>query len=50
MLSARNQLKGTIKSVKLGQIMAEVVIEVAGLEVVSHKQGISGKIESQEGG
>ncbi len=35
MLSARNQLKGTIKSVKLGQIMAEVVIEVAGLEVVS---------------
>jgi molybdopterin-binding protein len=35
MLSARNQLKGTIKSVKLGQVMAEVVIEVAGLEVVS---------------
>jgi molybdopterin-binding protein len=35
MLSARNQFKGTIKSVKLGQIMAEVVIEVAGLEVVS---------------
>ena len=35
MLSARNQLKGTIKSVKLGQVMAEVVIEVASLEVVS---------------
>ncbi|HEY77541.1 MAG TPA: TOBE domain-containing protein [Dehalococcoidia bacterium] len=35
MLSARNQFKGTIKSVKLGQIMAEVVIEVAGLEFVS---------------
>jgi len=35
MLSARNQFKGTIKSVKLGQVMAEVVIEVAGLEVVS---------------
>ena len=35
MLSARNQLKGTIKSVKLGQVMAEVVIDVAGLEVVS---------------
>jgi molybdopterin-binding protein len=35
MLSARNQLKGTIKSIKLGQIMAEVVFEVSGLEVVS---------------
>ena len=35
MLSARNQFKGTIKSVKLGQIVAEVVIEVAGLEFVS---------------
>ena len=35
MLSARNQFKGTIKSVTLGQVMAEVVIEVAGLEVVS---------------
>ena len=35
MLSARNRLKGTIKAVKLGQVMAEVVIEVAGLEVVS---------------
>jgi molybdopterin-binding protein len=35
MLSARNQFKGTIKSVKLGQVMAEVVIEVAGLDFVS---------------
>ena len=35
MLSARNQFKGIIKSVNLGQVMAEVVIEVAGLEVVS---------------
>jgi molybdopterin-binding protein len=35
MLSARNRLKGTIKSVKLGQVMAEVVIEVAGMEVVA---------------
>jgi molybdopterin-binding protein len=35
MLSARNQFKGTIKAVKLGQVIAEVVIEVAGLEVVS---------------
>jgi molybdopterin-binding protein len=35
MLSARNQFKGTIKSVKLGQVMAEVVIKVSSLEVVS---------------
>jgi molybdopterin-binding protein len=35
MLSARNRFKGTIKSVTLGQVMAEVVIEFAGLEVVS---------------
>jgi molybdopterin-binding protein len=34
-LSARNQLKGTVKSVKLGAIMAEVVIDVAGSEIVS---------------
>jgi len=35
MLSARNQFKGTIKSVNLGQVMAEVVIAVGSLEVVS---------------
>lgn len=34
-LSARNQLPGTVKSVVLGTVMAEVVIEVAGHEVVS---------------
>jgi molybdopterin-binding protein len=35
MLSARNQFKGTIRSVKLGEIMAEVVIAAGGLEIVS---------------
>ena len=35
MLSARNQFKGTIKSVKLGGIMAEVVVTVGDLEIVS---------------
>jgi molybdopterin-binding protein len=35
MLSARNQFKGTIKSVQLGQVMAEVVISVGDIEVVS---------------
>jgi molybdopterin-binding protein len=34
-LSARNQLPGTVKSVVLGAVMAEVVIDVAGNEVVS---------------
>jgi molybdopterin-binding protein len=35
MLSARNQFKGVVKSVKLGGIMAEVVVAVGGLELVS---------------
>ena len=34
-LSARNQLSGTVKSVSLGNVMAEVVVDVAGAEVVS---------------
>ena len=34
-LSARNQLPGTVKSVKLGGVMAEVIIDVNGLEVVA---------------
>lgn len=34
-ISARNQLPGTIKSIILGAVMAEVVIDVNGLEVVS---------------
>jgi molybdopterin-binding protein len=35
MLSARNQFKGTVKDVKLGNVMAEVVISVGGIEIVS---------------
>jgi molybdopterin-binding protein len=35
MLSARNQFKGTVKSVKLGSVMAEVVVTVGDLEIVS---------------
>ncbi|MBE3034938.1 MAG: TOBE domain-containing protein [Actinobacteria bacterium] len=34
-LSARNQLPGTVKSVVLGAVMAEVVVDVAGHEMVS---------------
>jgi molybdopterin-binding protein len=35
MLSARNQFNGTVKSVRLGEVMAEVVVTVGGLEIVS---------------
>jgi molybdopterin-binding protein len=35
MISARNQFKGTIKSVKLGEVMAEVVVTVGTIEIVS---------------
>ena len=35
-LSARNQLKGTITAIKLGGVMAEVVVDIGdGNEVVS---------------
>jgi molybdopterin-binding protein len=35
MLSARNQLPATIKTVKLGNVMAEVVMTVGGVEIVA---------------
>ena len=35
MLSARNQFSGTIKSIKLGNVMAEVVVTVGNIEIVS---------------
>ncbi len=35
MLSARNQFKGTVKSIKLGNMMAEVVVAVGNFEVVA---------------
>jgi molybdopterin-binding protein len=34
-LSARNQLAGTVKSVKTGGVMAEVVVDVGGQEIVA---------------
>jgi len=33
--SARNQLKGTVKSVSEGAVMAEVVVDVNGVDVVA---------------
>jgi len=36
MLSARNQFPGVVKSVKLGNVMAEVIVEIgSNIEVVS---------------
>ena len=35
MISARNQFKGKIKSVKLGTVMAEVVVDTGAVEIVS---------------
>jgi molybdopterin-binding protein len=35
MLSARNQFEGIVKSVTLGGIMAEVVVAVGSIEIVS---------------
>ncbi|HVT30266.1 MAG TPA: TOBE domain-containing protein [Lacipirellulaceae bacterium] len=35
MLSARNQFKGTVKEVKLGNVMAEIVVTVGSIEIVS---------------
>ena len=34
-LSTRNQLTGTVKSVVLGSVMAEVVVDVGATEIVS---------------
>ncbi len=35
MISARNQLDGTIKSVKLGTVMAEVIAQVGSFEIAA---------------
>ena len=34
-ISARNQLDGTVKKITLGAVMAEVVVDVNGAEIVS---------------
>jgi molybdopterin-binding protein len=35
MLSARNQFEGTVKEIKLGNVMADVVVAVGAIEVVA---------------
>lgn len=34
-LSARNQLRGTVKSIVLGNVMAELLVDVGGQELAS---------------
>jgi len=34
-LSARNKIKGTVKEVKLGSVMAKVAIEIAGGTIIN---------------
>ncbi len=34
-LSARNKLKGTVKKITLGQVMAEITLDIGGTEVVA---------------
>ncbi len=35
MLSARNQFEGTVREINMGRVVAEVVVAVNGIEVVS---------------
>jgi len=50
-ISARNGLKGIVKSVKLGTVMAEVVVDVAGQqEVVAAITRSSAERLGREGG
>ncbi|MDF1546333.1 MAG: TOBE domain-containing protein [Bacteroidales bacterium] len=34
-LSARNKIKGTVKEIKLGDVMAKVAIEIAGGAIIN---------------
>jgi molybdopterin-binding protein len=49
-LSARNQLKGTVKNVTTGAIMAEVLVDVGGTEVVAEiTKGSVERLKLQKG-
>jgi molybdopterin-binding protein len=49
-LSARNQLRGTVKSVNLGAIMSEVVVEIGGQDIVAAiTRGSVERLALQEG-
>jgi molybdate transport system regulatory protein len=49
-LSARNQLTGTVKSLQLGAIMSEVVVDIGGQEIVAAiTRGSAERLGLQEG-
>jgi molybdopterin-binding protein len=49
-ISARNQLKGTVESVKLGTIMSEVVVNVGGQQIVAViTRGSAERLGAREG-
>ena len=49
-ISARNQLKGTVRSVKLGTIMSEVLVEVGDKQIVAAvTRGSAESLGLQEG-
>ena len=49
-ISARNQLKGTVRSVKLGTIMSEVLVEVGDQQIVAAiTRGSAESLGLQEG-
>lgn len=49
-VSARNQLKGTFRSVKLGTIMSEVAVDIGGQEIVAAiTRGSTERLGLQEG-
>ncbi len=43
MLSARNQLIGTVKSMKLGTVMADVIVKVGDFEIAAAITRVSAK-------
>ena len=49
-ISARNQLKGTVRSVKLGTIMSEVLVDVGDQQIVAAiTRGSAESLGLQEG-
>ena len=49
-ISARNQLEGTVRSVKLGTIMSEVLVEVGDQQIVAAiTRGSAESLGLQEG-
>jgi molybdopterin-binding protein len=50
MLSARNQFKGTITELKLGTVMAEVIVTVGNIEVAAEISRVSAeRLRLQQG-